>query len=150
VDKQSGIAHIAVSCSQKDYAVYTKFRIATASPMLLGMIYRLELPMIRVHGRAEMCVISEQVAREFNLRCEPADKKMISADGYNRQRFRTVTWGPGLGHIWTVAKLVVRVVNTPEPSIWIRLVLATGLGRHFGSGYGSEPNRSQIGGPGCQ
>jgi hypothetical protein len=29
-------------------------------------------------------------------------------------------------------------------------VLATGLDRHFGSGYGSEPNRSQIGGPGHQ
>jgi len=30
------------------------------------------------------------------------------------------------------------------------LVLATGLDRHFGSGYGSEPNRRQIGGPGRQ
>jgi len=30
------------------------------------------------------------------------------------------------------------------------VVLATGLDRHFGSGYGSEPNRSQIGGPGRQ
>jgi len=30
------------------------------------------------------------------------------------------------------------------------LVLATGQDHHFGSGYGSEPNRSQIGGPGRQ
>jgi len=30
------------------------------------------------------------------------------------------------------------------------LVLATGLDRHFGSGYGLEPNPSQIGGSGCQ
>jgi len=29
-------------------------------------------------------------------------------------------------------------------------VLATGLDRHFGSGYESEPNQSQIGGPGRQ
>jgi hypothetical protein len=33
---------------------------------------------------------------------------------------------------------------------WWGLVLATGLDRHFGSGYGSEPNRSQIGCPGRQ
>jgi len=31
-----------------------------------------------------------------------------------------------------------------------RVVLAMGLDRHFGSGYGSEPNRSQICGPGRQ
>jgi hypothetical protein len=30
------------------------------------------------------------------------------------------------------------------------LVLATVPDRHFGSGSGSEPNRCQIGGPGCQ
>jgi len=35
-------------------------------------------------------------------------------------------------------------------SFILQLVLATGLDRHFGSGYGSEPNRSQIGGPGRQ
>jgi len=29
-------------------------------------------------------------------------------------------------------------------------VLATVPDRHFGSGCGSEPNRCQIGGPGCQ
>jgi len=29
-------------------------------------------------------------------------------------------------------------------------VLATVPDRHFGSGSGSEPNRCQIGGPGCQ
>ena len=32
--------------------------------------------------------------------------------------------------------------------LYLALVLATGLDRHFGSGYRSEPNRSQIGGPG--
>jgi hypothetical protein len=31
-----------------------------------------------------------------------------------------------------------------------RRVLATVADRHFGSGSGSEPNRCQIGGPGCQ
>jgi hypothetical protein len=30
------------------------------------------------------------------------------------------------------------------------VVLATVPDRHFGSGSGSEPNRCQIGGPGCQ
>ena len=29
-------------------------------------------------------------------------------------------------------------------------MLATGLDRHFGCGYGSEPNQSQICGPGCE
>jgi len=32
----------------------------------------------------------------------------------------------------------------------ISAVLETGLDRHFGSVYGSEPNLSQIGGPGRQ
>ena len=32
----------------------------------------------------------------------------------------------------------------------MRLVLATVPDRHLGSGSGSEPNRCQIGGPGCQ
>jgi hypothetical protein len=32
----------------------------------------------------------------------------------------------------------------------VEVVLATGLDRHFGSGYGSEQNRSQIGGLGRQ
>jgi hypothetical protein len=35
-------------------------------------------------------------------------------------------------------------------SCWVYLVLATVPDRHFGSGSGSEPNRCQIGGPGCQ
>jgi len=33
-------------------------------------------------------------------------------------------------------------------ALW--LVLATGPDHHFGSGYGSEPNWSQIGSPGRQ
>jgi len=35
-------------------------------------------------------------------------------------------------------------------SMSLYVVLATGLDRHFGSGYVSEPNRSQIGVPGRQ
>ena len=35
-----------------------------------------------------------------------------------------------------------------DKELWV--VLATVLDRHFESRYGSEPNRSKIGSPGCQ
>jgi len=42
-------------------------------------------------------------------------------------------------------QILVEIVITQEG-----LVLETGLDHHFGSGYGSEPNWSQIGGQGHQ
>ena len=43
-----------------------------------------------------------------------------------------------------------RVVNGLPSMCIYRVVLATVPDRHFGSGSWSEPNRRQIGGPGCQ
>jgi hypothetical protein len=50
----------------------------------------------------------------------------------------------------TVQKTIVIIEIQWTNVNQVELVLATVPDRHFGSRSGSEPNRSQIGGPGCQ
>jgi len=56
----------------KDYAGYTEFRYARASQTVLGNIHGHEFAML-IHGGSEICVMSEEVARELNIRWKCAD-----------------------------------------------------------------------------
>lgn len=74
-----GIAHISTFSGVKDHAGYTEFQYARASPTVLGMIHGHQLPLL-IDGGSEICMISEEVARELNIRWKRADWKMITAD----------------------------------------------------------------------
>jgi hypothetical protein len=78
--KKIGIAHVSAFSGLKDLAGYTEFRYARASPTVLGKIHGHELPML-IDGGSEICVMSEEIARELSMGWKRADWKMITADG---------------------------------------------------------------------
>jgi len=77
--KKIGIAHVSAFSGLKDLAGYTEFRYARASPTVLRRIHGHELPVL-IDGGSEICVMSEEVARELNIGWKRADWKMITAD----------------------------------------------------------------------
>ena len=78
--KKIRIAHVSAFCGLNDPILYTEFCYARASPTVLGKIQGHELPML-INGGSEICVMSEEVARELNIELKHADWKMITADG---------------------------------------------------------------------
>lgn len=63
----------------KDYIGYTNFLYTRASATVLGKLDGHELPSL-VDGGSEICIMNEEIAREFNIRWNRAGWKMITAD----------------------------------------------------------------------
>jgi len=78
--KKMGLTDVSAFSGLKDYVGYIEFRYARASPTILGKIHAHELPML-IDGGSEICVMSQEVARELNIAWKRADWKMITADG---------------------------------------------------------------------
>jgi hypothetical protein len=78
--KKIGIAHVSALSGLKDLVGYTEFCYARASPTVLGKIQGHELPM-PIDGGFEICVLSNEVARELNIGWKHANWQMITADG---------------------------------------------------------------------
>jgi hypothetical protein len=87
--KKIGIAHVSALSGQKDHAGYTQFQYSRASPTVLGKIHGYELPMLN-NGGSEICMVSEEVAREVTIGWKCADWKMITADGNQSDLLKVV------------------------------------------------------------
>jgi hypothetical protein len=65
--KKVGIAYVSTFPSiPRDTSGYTEFRYARASPTVQGKINGHRIPML-INGGSEICVMSEDVARELNI-----------------------------------------------------------------------------------
>ena len=61
-----GIAHVSAFSGLKEYAGYTEFQYARASPTVLGKLHGHKLPIL-IDGGSEICVMSKEVAKALNI-----------------------------------------------------------------------------------
>jgi len=79
-EEQIRIPHNWAISSLKEYVWYFELLYPRASPIILGKVDRPVPPMV-MNGGSEICMMSEEVARELNIEWKCTDQKIITADG---------------------------------------------------------------------
>ena len=70
--RKIGFAYVPAFSGWKHHAKYTKFLYTRLSPTILRKIQGQELRML-INGESEICMMSDQVARELNIRLKHGD-----------------------------------------------------------------------------
>ena len=78
--KNAGVARVTSYAMNRNPKAYTEHRYARASPTVMGTIHRYDIPM-QIDSGSQICVISEDVAKDLGLGWKEVEWKMITADG---------------------------------------------------------------------
>ena len=78
--KNAGVARVTSYATNRNPKAYNEHPYARASPTVMGRINGYEMPIL-IDSGSEICVISEDIAKNLGLGWKDVEGKMVTADG---------------------------------------------------------------------